>query len=53
MFFLQKICSSGKIVKAMFQYLSFYDLYFFLGVQKRKLLQKFGPGSSAIDAGGP
>jgi hypothetical protein len=26
--------------------------FFILGVQKRKLGQKFGPGSSAIDAGG-
>jgi hypothetical protein len=45
-------CSSGKVVKEIFQYPSFYDFYFFLRVPKIKLLQKFGPGSSVIDAGG-
>jgi hypothetical protein len=46
------ICLSGKVVQEIFQYPSFYDFYFFLGVQKRKLLLKFGLGSSVIDAGG-
>jgi hypothetical protein len=45
------ICSSEKVFKEIFQYPSFYDFNFFLGVQKIKL-QKLGPGSSAIDAGG-
>jgi hypothetical protein len=53
MFFYKNsyICSSGKIVKEIFQYPSYYDFYF-LWVQKIKLLQKFGPCSSVIDAGG-
>jgi hypothetical protein len=42
------LCSSEKVVKEIFQYQSFYDFYFF---QKRKLLQKIAPSSSAIDAG--
>jgi hypothetical protein len=38
-------------IKEIFEYPSSYDFYFFLG-RKKKLLQKIGPGSSAIDAGG-
>jgi hypothetical protein len=49
---LTKTAMSGKVVKKIFQNPSFYEFYFFLGVQKRKLLQKFGTGSSVIDAGG-
>jgi hypothetical protein len=51
--FLPKtVCSLRKVVKEIFQYPSFYDFYFFLGVQKIKSLHQFGPGSSVIDAGG-
>jgi hypothetical protein len=35
------LCLSGKTVKEIIEYPSFYDFFFFLGVQEQKLLQKF------------